>query len=198
MEVIFKTRIVNLDSRPERYKDIPEEMGKMGITDYERFSAFEGGTMGSIKSHIEVLRGAEGNLLVCEDDVMFLRQARKIFDLAMSQIDDFNMVYLGGNVKGKAHRYSDNLFKLSDGGTHTNHAILYSEECRNKILEIYNYETDEINVYDHWLHCVGQKMFGAYIISPMIAWQRPGYSDCRGGYMDYFMEMRSNEIDNMV
>lgn len=197
MEITFKTKVVNLDSRPERYELIPAEMAKMAISDYERFKAFEGGTFGSVKSHIEVLKGVEGYLLVCEDDVGFLWQSKEIFDKAMSQIpEDFDLLYLGANVKEPIERYSENLFRIKRGA-HTNHAILYSEKARNKILEVYNYETDEISIYDHWLYCVGQGLLQCYVISPLIAWQKAGYSDARLCYYDYFLEMRSNELYNM-
>lgn len=197
MEMIqFKTRIVNLDSRPERWKKIPPEMAKMGITDYERFSAFDNGSAGSVKSHIEVLKNVSGNLLVCEDDVCFVDQAREIFELAVNELPpDFDMLYLGGNPKIPQIRYSGYLFK-SEGGIHTNHAILYTEKAREYVFANYDYNT--MDYYDHWLFMKGQKEMNVFIISPMIAWQSPGYSDCRRDYMDYYLHMRSNEIRHMI
>jgi len=197
MEMIqFKTRVVNLDSRPERWKKIPPEMDKIGITDYERFSAFENGSAGSVKSHIEVLKNVSGNLLVCEDDVCFIDQAREIFELAVSELpEDWDMLYLGANPKIPQIRHSDHLFK-SEGGVHTNHAILYTEKARNYVFANYDYNT--MDYYDHWLFMVGQKVMNVFLVSPMIAWQSPGYSDCRRDYMDYYLHMRSNEIRHMI
>ena len=197
MEMIqFKTRVVNLDSRPERWKKIPPEMDKIGITDYERFSAFENGSEGSVKSHIEVLKNVSGNLLVCEDDVCFIDQAREIFELAVSELpEDWDMLYLGANPKIPQIRHSDHLFK-SEGGVHTNHAILYTEKARNYVFANYDYNT--MDYYDHWLFMVGQKVMNVFLVSPMIAWQSPGYSDCRRDYMDYYLHMRSNEIRHMI
>ena len=192
----FKTRIVNLDSRPERWEKIPPEMDKIGITDYERFSAFENGSAGSVKSHIEVLKNVSGNLLVCEDDVCFIDQAREIFELAVSELpEDWDMLYLGANPKIPQIRHSDHLFK-SEGGVHTNHAILYTEKARNYVFANYDYNT--MDYYDHWLFMVGQKVMNVFLVSPMIAWQSPGYSDCRRDYMDYYLHMRSNEIRHMI
>ena len=192
----FKTRVVNLDSRPERWKKIPPEMDKIGITDYERFSAFENGSAGSVKSHIEVLKNVSGNLLVCEDDVCFIDQAREIFELAVSELpEDWDMLYLGANPKIPQIRHSDHLFK-SEGGVHTNHAILYTEKARNYVFANYDYNT--MDYYDHWLFMVGQKVMNVFLVSPMIAWQSPGYSDCRRDYMDYYLHMRSNEIRHMI
>jgi len=193
----FKTRIINLDSRKDRWEKIPSEMAKMRISDYERFQAIPGGSWASVSSHAEALKGVEGYLLLCEDDVVFLHQARDIFEKALTQIEGFDMIYLGGNIKAPVFRCTENLFHLK-GGTHTTHAIMYSEECRNKILDIYNYQTNKISVYDHWLHCVGQEMFDTYMISPMVAYQSPGLSDCRGDYQDYFIDMRSNELYYMT
>lgn len=194
----FKTKIVNRDCQVERWKLIPGEMEKIGIADYERFKAIEGGTGGSIASHLEVLKGVDGYLMVFEDDVCFVDQAREIFEKAVFELpDDFDMLYLGGNPKVPQFRYSDHLFR-SEGGIHTNHAILYAEKARKYIEANYDYKTNEIGVFDHWLFMVGQKIMKVFIVSPMIAWQRPGYSDCRGSYQDYYLHLRTNEIRHMI
>ena len=197
----MRVKIVNQPHRTDRLESLPEEMAKLGF-EYEIFPALNPpgivpGATGSVYSHIEVLRDVEGNLLVCEDDVCFVDQAKEIFELAFNELpQDWDMLYLGGNPKIPQIRYSEHLFKLQ-GGVHTNHAILYSEKARNYVLNNYDFRTNEIGIYDHWLFMVGQKEMNCFIISPMIAWQKPGYSDCRRSYQDYYLHMRSNEIRHL-
>jgi len=200
--MIYTARVVNRDDRPERMVPIPKEMDKMGL-EWERFSAIDnpvlpGSNEGSSYTHVEVLRGVEGPLFTFEDDVCFLIQARDLFDKAFAELpEDWDMLYLGGNPKEMQTRYSEHLFK-SNGGIHCNHAILYSEKARDYILSHYDASVPGTPWYDHWLFVEGQKVMNCFIMSPMIAWQRPGYSDCRKDYMDYYIEMRSHEIHYMI
>ena len=198
----YTARVVNMDERTDRMLTVPDEMKKIGL-EWERFRAWNppgvpAGATGSVYSHIEVLKDVEGNLFVFEDDVCFIDQAREIFDAAFSELpDDWDMLYLGANPKVPQFRYSDHLF-ISNGGIHTNHAILYSQKAREYILSVYDWRTNEIGIYDHWLFMEGQKVMKVFLVSPLIAWQLPGYSDCRRSYQDYYLHMRSNEIRHMI
>jgi hypothetical protein len=200
----YTARVVNMPSRPDRLETLSEEMAKIGL-EYEIFPAVDppdcpNSAVGSVHSHIEALKGVKGNLFVFEDDICFVDQARELFDIAFNELPfDWDILYLGGNPKVPQNRYSEHLFK-SPGGIHCNHAILYAETARNFILNEYKYDyrTNEIGIFDHWLFMIGQKKMNCFIISPMIAWQKPGYSNCRGSYMDYYMHIRSNEIRHMI
>lgn len=185
---------------------IPEEMAKMGW-DYERFVAADpypgaGPYIGSSYSHTEVLRGVSGTLLVCEDDVIFIDGAKEIYDKAFAQLpEDWDLFYLGGNVKKPAQRYSENLFRITYG-VHCTHAIIYSEKAREFILNNFNAladdHTGEITFFDHWLYCNGLGKMNCYICYPIIAYQRPCYSNARSIYIDYYDEMKQNERENLV
>jgi len=190
-------RVVHLDSHPERMMGLQKEMDKMFI-DYEIFYAVNppGITDPRIASsctHVDALRGVAGELLVCEDDVCFLNQSREIFNAAYEQLpEDWDMLYLGGRIHEPAERFSDNLFRVRIG-VHCNHAILYSEKARGMILSLYSVWENEHKSFDHWLYLVGQGMMECYMCSPVIAYQRPGYS-YDGTWGDYYIDMRSDEI----
>jgi GR25 family glycosyltransferase involved in LPS biosynthesis len=200
------TRVISLDAYIDRMKFIPEEMAKMGW-EYERFSAVDpypnaGAYIGSSYSHTEVLRDISGLLLVCEDDVMFIDGAKEIYDKAFAQLpEDWDLFYLGGNVKKPAQRYSENLFRITYG-VHCTHAILYREKARNFILENFNAlvddRTGEITFFDHWLYCNGLGKMNCYICYPVIAYQRPNYSNARKDIMDYMGEMKENEKKHLI
>lgn len=194
-------RVVHLASRSDRGRLFPDEMKKMYL-DYEVFFAvnppgIDDPLIASSCTHVDALRGVSGELLVCEDDVTFLNQGRELFNIAYSQLpEDWDMLYLGGNIHEPAVRFSDNLFRITKG-VHCNHAILYSEKARSKILSTYDVWTNEIKAYDHWLYMTGQSIMNCFICSPIIAYQGPGFS-YNGVYRDYYIDMRSNEIKFMV
>lgn len=179
---------------------IKKEMEKMYL-DFEIFYAVNppGVTDPAIASsctHVDALRGVNGMLLVCEDDVCFLNQSREVFNKAFAQLsENWDMLYLGGNIHEPAERFSDNLFRVKKG-VHCNHAILYSEKARNTILSTYDVWTNEIKFFDHWLYLVGQDMMNCFICSPMIAYQKPGYS-FDGTWQDYYIDMHSRELKFM-
>ncbi len=201
MDTSIKCKIVHQVSRPDRMMKIPEEMAKMFL-EYDIYHAVDppgltNRAMCCSCSHIDALRGETGLLLVCEDDVTFLDQCREVFNRAFEQLpEDWDMLYLGGNIHEPAERYSENLFRIKMG-VHCNHAILYSEKARSTILSTYNVWESGYEAYDHWLYMVGQGMMNCFMCSPMIAYQRPGYS-CFGIWTDYYVEMRSRELKHMV
>lgn len=201
METSITCRVVHQACRPDRMMNIADEMKKMYL-DYDVYYAEDPPGINSREaacscSHIDALRGISGLLLICEDDVTFLHQAREVFNKAFEQLpEDWDMLYLGGNIHEPAERFSENLFRVRMG-VHCNHAILYTEKARSFILSSYDVWTNEIKAFDHWLYIEGQGKMNCYICSPMIAYQRPGYS-CFGIWTDYYIEMRSRELKHMV
>jgi hypothetical protein len=197
----MKCRIIGLESRKDRNDLIPAEMAKLGI-DWEWFFVEpfkEGDDMMRIasKGFIDVLKGVEGGLLVCESDVTFVDQAKEIFRKAYKQLPSYwDLLYLGGNIHEPAERWSTYLNKIKKG-VHCNHAILYSEKGRERMLKLYDPLTDENPRIDDWLYHVGQNKMSCFICSPIIAYQRPSYSDTSKKMVDYYIEMRSHEIEFM-
>jgi hypothetical protein len=194
-------RVIGLESRKDRLGEVPVEMARLGFA-WEFYPAIDPpGDLGYFRntaySFTEILRGGEGDLLVCETDVTFVYQARAIFDAAYSQLPaDWDMLYLGGNIHIPATRYSENLFSIKEG-VHCNHAILYSEKGRETVLKNYDWQTNEIALFDDWLYHVGQGLMNCFICSPLIAFQRAGYSDYNKCFADYYIDMRSHEIQFM-
>lgn len=190
----MQVKIINLDSRPDRMEEILAELPKLGITEYERFSAIKGGALGCDKSHKECLKG-EGTLLILEDDCVFDEGANEIFSRAVMQLPhDYDMFYLGANVKSPAVKFSDNLYRVTEG-VHTTHAILWSDKGRKKMNEIW--ECGMQGTIDHYLATEGLKKLNAYVCYPMIAFQGDSYSDVRLQWFDYRAEILLNQKLNM-
>jgi GR25 family glycosyltransferase involved in LPS biosynthesis len=198
-----KIKVINLDSRTDRWEQVQEELKIIGLTNYNRFSAItEGGPWkGSVMSHFKCVTKEEpGMLLLFEDDVCFEPGASQIISDAIRQLpDDFDMFYMGANVKAPAMRYSTNLFKV-EYGVHTNHAILFSENARNVIRENYHPSDKDYPTFDHWLYMKGLSMMKCFVCYPMMAFQRGGMSDVRQEYLDdiYREEMLMNQKRHMI
>jgi hypothetical protein len=193
-------KIINLDSRPDRWEQVKVEVGKIGVANYTRFSGITKGGVwrGSVLSHWTCVTEGSGMILILEDDVVFTDGVSDVLPRALSQLpDDFDMFYIGANVKLPAERYSDNLFRVVRG-VHTNHAILFSDNARRVIKDNYNPYTCKEGWFDNWLYQVGLSMMKCFVCSPMVAFQRSGFSDVRQEQMDYYDEMRTNELKHMI
>jgi len=195
--VKFEVKIISLEARPERLQATIEELPKIGITDYEWFPAICGGARGCDKSHHACLKG-EGPILILEDDVVFEDGSLETMNKAVSQLPpDWDILYLGANVKAPASRQSDNLFRVLKS-VHTTHAMLYSAKGRQNMHDLYDAETGSgIGTIDHWLYMVGLGLMNCYVVWPMIAFQRADYSDIRLKYFDYKEEMLRHQKMNM-
>lgn len=194
----MKCRVIGLESQTDRLEKIPEEMQRLGV-EWEFFPAVDIPGYEYLRtishSFIDVLKGIDDDLLVCESDVTFVYQAKKIFEWAVLQLpEDYDLLYLGGNIHEPPSNYSYNLLKI-DRGVHCNHAILYSNKGRKRMIELYDPLTDENPRIDDWLYHTGQKVMNCYICKPLIAYQRPCYSIVHKKVVDYYIEMRSHEIE---
>ena len=127
----IKTFIVNLDRRPDRWKNFNKN--SLNFIQYERFSAVDGmklvstrqlqqifenndysmrrGMVGCFMSHIKLfvklINETDENIksyLILEDDVEFQQDFEKKFEYFMKQLDDFSswdLVFLGHHVRDK-------------------------------------------------------------------------------------------------
>ena len=189
---------ISLTDRKDRRKKIKKHMKtrKISFKFYNAIKNTEYPEKGCLQSHLNIIKLAKKanlkSILIIEDDCIFIK--KPILDLPPT---DWDMLYLGGNVKMPAKRYSDNLFHVTEG-VHCTHAILYSKKGIEITLKNYDVFTNEIKSHDHWLFCVGQKIMECFICSPVIAYQRPGFSHPRNGYMDYYSEMKENEKKHLI
>lgn len=157
------------------------QLDSFGITDYDRFEAVPGGYMGFNQSMKQALQG-DGELLLLEDDCIF---EGNVFDLIAARAelpDDWDMLYLGANIKSEQVRHSEHLYKCDDAWT--THAILYSVKGRKWCAD--NFPTGETTIYDEWINTVGKRNgLKRFVIKPFIAIQSDGYSDIWGAMVTY-------------
>jgi GR25 family glycosyltransferase involved in LPS biosynthesis len=171
----MKVKIINLAKRTDRWQQVVKDVTAFGITDFERFDAFDGGYLGFNKSVHTALEN-ERELLLLEDDVYFTGTLNDLLQAKEMLPDDWDLLYLGANVLSPQRRFNGVLWNLKDAWT--SHAILYSDKGARWCYE--HFDPQEGTIYDEWLRTVAQKQLRCFIINPMIAFQRDGFSDIWG------------------
>lgn len=183
---------LNQDSRPDRWKLAVEELDRVGLIDYKRFLCIPADQ--PIKSFClsqyamlkTFLTTGKQTLLILEDDVVFEQLDR--LDKALADLpEDWDMLFLGANITGGVTnivarppvRVTDNLYRIR--AAWTTHAVAYTREAARKITCAY----DGKSMYDAWLSEEILPQVKAYLVNPMVAFQRPGKSDLWGIETDY-------------
>lgn len=185
----FDTKIcLNQKSRVDRWQQFEQEAARVRLKDVQQFysieasSAYESFCL-SQRVLLESFIASDGKvLLALEDDVIF--KDLSYFDEALTELpDNWDILYLGANVTdSRPHRISKHLFKIQSAWT--THAVAYSRKMAEEILRLYiNWE--QSGMYDDWLSRVILPVNNCYIIAPMVAWQRPVFSDIWGQNVEY-------------
>jgi len=133
-------------------------------------------------------------LLALEDDVVF--QDLAPLEHAVAELPPtWDILYLGANITGGVfgikenppQRHSDHLWRVKRAWT--SHAIAYTRSMVETIVARYPVHTYEM--YDNWLSGNILPHYNAYVVNPMVAFQRPGKSDlwnCQADYTGAFLE----------
>src|SRR5678810_501864 len=130
------------------------------------------------------------DLLLFEDDVKFDGEINLNFP------EDALTVHLGGNIIGM----NTTEWKMPTNSTPAGfarlhncwqtHAIWYSSEAVEMIVKNFKFVTDEYKtegcqIFDEWLRVNILPLGRSYIANPMIAYQRPRFSDIWNCEADY-------------
>jgi GR25 family glycosyltransferase involved in LPS biosynthesis len=196
---------INLEKRQDRWQHAQKEFEKVGILDrVERVSGIESGefngNVGCNKSHIKCVELARkrkiDNVLVLEDDVIFINDTLKILDKAVKQLDfPWHMLYLGANTHQSLVKIKPNLSLLKVG--FALHAAVYNKKIYDPILDNFKCKDflDPKNIldfYDVWLANKIQTKYTCLVCSPIIATQYNDFSDIQKKVVDYsFIEERA-------
>lgn len=130
------------------------------------------------------------DLLLFEDDVKFDGELR--FDFP----EDALTVHLGANIIGSDimnWQMPTNSTPLGYARLHNcwqSHATWYSAECVKFIVENFKYVTDEYKtegcqIFDEWLRVNVFPFQRSYVLNPMVAYQRPRWSEIWNRESDY-------------
>lgn len=181
-------KCLNQKERPDRWKLAIEEFDRVGLENVEQFFSipaeqpYQSFCISQYAMLKSFLGTNGGHLLTLEDDVVF--NSYDHVDKAMMELPgNWDVLYLGANIRGqKPQYYSSHLRRITLA--YTTHAIAYSRKAVEHIVNSYNPYNFEM--YDSWLSDNVLGKFNCYVMSPMIAFQRPGiHSDLWGVVTDY-------------
>jgi hypothetical protein len=187
---------INLGHRIDRYNEFITESGRVGLIASRVEGVLEENRiLGFNKSQRLALERCTGSRnLIVEDDVIFHDAPH--FNDALKQLpDDWDILYLGANIVGTdlcswptPEYFSPFLRRVTQAWT--THAVAYSKKAVQKILSTWDFEGGQI--YDDWLRCNIENM-QTFIVNPMFADQRIGYSDIWQRDTDYGFVKQGNE-----
>lgn len=172
--------VINLAKREDRLLEIAKHFQEYGIP-FQRVQAIEDGqgakglrdTM--VNLFTQSIEEKKQNILVFEDDAKIVEQKFWFTDTmnaAVTQLPpNYHLFYLGGQATGGyPSQYAANLMTVNK--YYATHAVAYSFQGMKEILSrgmgypIDNWLVDEIQPLGH-----------CYAVHPVLASQRPGFSD---------------------
>jgi len=169
---------INLDARPDRWREAVREFSKVGIDDrVQRIAAITHANPleGCRLSHVECVRRAGAadaeTVLIFEDDVIFRGFSHERLAQSLDRlraIPDWELFYLGGWLLATPESDGD-LMRVPMAMTH---AYAIHRRAFAKIA-------DSTCPYDIWL-ALNLK---SYCAQPLLALQRDGFSDIAGAWI---------------
>lgn len=186
----FFQRRICLTNDPAEWAIAEQEFARVGL-EVEKYQAVKEIGPHQSFSHsernilLDFLHSDADMLLHLEDDVVF--RDLSLLPAALLQLpEDWDIVYLGANLvlwnNGEPwpERYSRHLFRLKCAWT--THAIAYRKKCVRALLE----KQPEFStaMFDNYLSTRLPEL-NAFIVAPMVAYQRPRFSSIWGRVDDY-------------
>lgn len=197
MEQVEKTYLINLDSRPDRLKDVTKQLAKVPLENIERFSAIakSPGWLGCTESHIACLRLAQerkhGSVFICEDDLVFTnapllqRQLSKFFKTG----EPWDVIIIGGNVYDPYEKFLDCAVRVRNCQTTTAYIVaghyistLLENFEKGHSLLMENLANIHYRLDMYWKRLMKSDRW--YAIVPLTVIQKPDYSDTENKFMD--------------
>ena len=196
-------RIINLEKDKTRMQNVTAEMNKMGV-EFTRFNAIERkvGAVGATLSHklciLEAKENNKKNLLIFEDDVVFMYDKEKTYRLLNEAIEylkdkDWDILYLGINLVDVGDKpnnvvftISENLYKVRAGYGAFAYAIngKVFDEYLALIPEEENISVINKTIIDQILRfelCQREKM----LFVPLVLMEAVNLSTNQSGFVDY-------------
>lgn len=186
----FFQRRTCLTNDPAEWQIAQAEFNRVGL-EVEKFQAVKEIGPHQSFSHsereilLDFLHSDAETLLHLEDDCVF--RDLSLLPAALLQLpEDWDIVYLGANLvlwnNGEPwpERYAQDLFRVKCAWT--THAIGYNKKCVRSILE--KQPEFSVQMYDQYLSGSLPEL-NAFVVAPMVAYQRPRFSSIWGRADDY-------------
>jgi len=179
----MKIVLINLDKDRDRLRESESVLKRFGLS-FERIPGVvnKDREKGFSLAMINALTAIPNGGMIMEDDI-------ELKEYRIPRLpDNWDMLYLGANLNGRTERVSRDLVRVFSA--YTTHAVLYADKAVKKILSEYDY--DKHGVYDKWLADHFLRENNCYMVTPMQAYQRRGYSSILGHNVDYSVRMNMN------
>lgn len=189
----FLVTCINLETRVDRWEQSREEFRRAGLLNHVlRFGACvgENPVVGCGLSHFSVLLAAKDigkHAMIFEDDVQFVNTHRSISEY-ISELDnlDWDMLYFGANITRRIKVVSDKFARVYHA--QSTHAYCVNNRFIDTVLDHQNLIGKPMDlIYAENVIPLGK----CYITKPLLAIQRPSYSDIEKKHVNYnWMEDR--------
>jgi GR25 family glycosyltransferase involved in LPS biosynthesis len=192
--IIDKTYCINLDRRPDRWKEISDQFSREELS-AERFAAVDGrdfkkeypsspGNNGCTLSHYFLIERARilglDNVLIFEDDADLIQHFMiHLQDCINDLPGNWDMLLLGASHKAPLIPVTDKICRVQE--SYCTHAYLLRSTMFDLVIE--NFKRLDVPVdcfFQAW-----QKEKNIYITNPPLAWQRKSHSDIQDRIMHY-------------
>ncbi len=188
---------INLSSRPDRKKQLEEELEKINLKQKaKRFNAIqkENGIIGCALSHLMCLEIAikydYEHVLILEDDIVFLdpntfvEQFNKFVNLNIH----WDVILFGGNNQDNYKNINNTAIKVKKCFCALGY-LVNGKEYMKKIIEAYKISINNHKPIDTWSLWELQEKDDWYLIYPLTVTQRPGHSNIINEFVNYDDDM---------
>lgn len=193
---------INLPHRRDRKEQAMAEFEKVGLSEkvkliYGEYNEKDG-RVGLQKTLLDLFNHAYwkkmDRVLIFEDDVQFINDPIHKLKLALNDLkysfdNKFDLLYFGATRTEPCMKVTNNLILLKGGLAA--HAICYNHTVFEKYIKHlrrvvrHGYIATDADISDVFLASEIQPKGNSYMIYPVIATQRPGYSDIEHRNTDY-------------
>lgn len=187
---------INLDRRPDRFHQAWAQFRKFGMyvrrfaaidkTDLPENGKISKSELACAMSHLGVIERCRDNgfenVLIFEDDVVLRDDWIDILTSNLPKIEDWDMLYLGGNHVGGLERVDQDIYSLKC--TYTTHAYAVNRGMYEKIINRCKEFDKPVDVMISELHST-HKCYAIRDRMGALAWQNPGFSDIQDRVVDY-------------
>lgn len=195
---ILPVFFINLDSRLDRRQEIEKELANAGFRNVTRFTAVEDspGILGCSRSHRDLLTSLTDEqqpVMICEDDVEFLTEPEKIWELIRLFFKDpsLDVLCIANNPKSKPVPVGEKLSIVND--TRTTACYILKPGTRHSLIRVFEESVRLLEkgrsprkfALDVVWRKVQQRGLIFAIPTEKVARQRPSFSDVEMRWVDY-------------
>jgi hypothetical protein len=188
---------INLDERKDRREHVEMQLNWMGITG-ERFSAVKTkfGAIGCTMSHIKCLEMAKERdydmVFICEDDIQFISKdtLQNSVNKFMETVKEWDVCIIGGNNGRPFKPVNEICVQVQNCQTTTGYVVkkhyydVLLKNFRESVQNLIRSQNIRLHALDiYWKQLQGRDKW--FLLIPIMAYQKEGYSDIEKKNVDY-------------